>query len=190
MLGDVVGEGVHVQQHIDALNGGYFSGYVLEQQVSKVIERILNIVVLLMESVLLVTCGLRRLLLGKNLPQIRENHLLLIAEMLLHLLAELGVEVGDEGAVLPVHRLQELVEMVFDMGQLVLQVVFVRGDEILQNIGHPALLQLTGGREVVLQTIDADNEGEQRQRDTMLLAQLFDAFLTKTEGNTESWQHG
>ena len=41
----------------------------------------------------------------KNLSQIGENHLLLILEMLLHLLAEFGVEVGNQRAVLLVHRL-------------------------------------------------------------------------------------
>ena len=183
--GDVVGESVNIQQHIDTFRRGNLRRDVFEQQVGEVVERVLDVVVLLVEGALLIGGGLGGLLFGEHLSQIGENHLLLILEMLLHLLPKLGIEVGDKVAVFPSHRLQQRVEVVFDMGQLVFQVVLVRMDEILQDVGHPALLQLVGRREIVILTIDAADKQEERLRNAMFRAELSDALLAEPERDSE-----
>ena len=109
-----------VKQHIDAFCGRDFGGDILEKQVGKIVEGVLDVIVLLMEGVLLVGGGLGSLLFRENLPQIGENHLLFVAKMFFHLFAEFGVEVGDEGDVFLVHGGQLHVEVLLNMGQFVL----------------------------------------------------------------------
>ena len=139
MFPDIVGKGIRVEKHIDALIGGDIRRDILEQQIGEVVESVLNVVVLQIERAPL---RVRHVTVAEGLPQIGEDDLLLVAEMLPQVALELGVEVGDEGAVLAVHRFEQRVEMVLDVGQLVVKVVAMRKQQILQDVGHGTLPQL------------------------------------------------
>ena len=110
--------------------------------------------------------------------------------MIHHLFFEFFVEIDDKRAVFLVHRLKQRVEMLLDMGEFVLQVVLMRLLQILQNVVHGTLSQLLDGGVIVGLDIDAADKGEERQRNVLFGTELLYAFLAKTKGDTESWEHG
>ena len=187
MFPDIVGKGIRVEKHIDALIGGDIRRDILEQQIGEVVEGVLNVVVLQIERAPL---RVRHVTVAEGLPQIGEDDLLLVAEMLPQVAFELGVEVGDEGAVLAVHRFEQRVEMVLDVGQLVVKVVAMRKQQILQDVGHGTLPQLVNGGIVGVLGIDSGDEQEQRERHAVLVAELLDTPLAEAERDAEARKHG
>ena len=125
---------------------------------------------------------------GGGVAQYLIEILLLLAHMLAHLTAVVGIVFAENLAALA-GFLGDMVEVVLQVGQALLKVVAVGGTKMLgdQTVVDAGHLLVVGA--IVVESVDIANREKKMVVDATVATHLLDALLAESQRYSKPWQH-
>lgn len=184
MTGEVGRDFHDVGGDADALVGKDVARQVFDEDVGHVLQRVLNIAVIVAELVDAVVC----LLAFEQCLDVGEDHFFLVFEMLHHLVFVLVVEMVQHIAVFGSACIDNTFQMLLDVRESLVQIDAVRGVEVGEERGEVGVVGLHVVRKRIGVEMDAANEKEQSCADMVHLADFVHVAVAEAEPYAEARQ--
>ena len=181
MLVEVARKLEDVEQDGHALFRHDISRQVLDNDVGKVVELVLDVAVVLLKLVDGVAAA--RFALAQTFD-VGENRLFLVLEMVFHLGLVVAEETLQDVLVALGARLGDAVKVLFDVGDALVEVVAVGGNQVRHEQAHVGVLQLLHRGQVAVVGIDVANQEEERIKSKKCADSHPSINYTKTKGKT------